>query len=340
MSNDLVSIIVPVYNAEKYLDACISSILKQTYSRFELLLIVDGATDRSAFICREYEKHDTRITVIEKENEGVSTTRNLGIQMATGEYICFIDADDSVDESYIDCLLNIVQKQDAEFAICKIALQRGGEHYLFPEMEFRSYCKNANSLYDLYVQGIFLESGSKYFMGSACRSIIKRDVLLRNHISFPDCKICEDQLFILSVLSVVNKVMVTNQALYFYNDNSDGSAIRTLYRNNLLDDQLTYWDELRKRIHLLPISMDEKRELWYFGTLVVRKRVLSNAAMQTDRGRRKVEIRQIYNSELYTERIPVKKYIKWLLSQPFKTIIAEGLLKFRMYSLLRRLRSR
>ena len=70
MSNDLVSIIVPVYNAEKYLDACISSILKQTYSRFELLLIVDGATDRSAFICREYEKHDTRITVIEKENEG------------------------------------------------------------------------------------------------------------------------------------------------------------------------------------------------------------------------------------------------------------------------------
>ena len=62
--------------------------------------------------------------------------------------------------------------------------------------------------------------------------------------------------------------------------------------------------------------------------------------MQTDRGRRKVEIRQIYNSELYTERIPVKKYIKWLLSQPFKTIIAEGLLKFRMYSLLRRLRSR
>ena len=101
MNNPKISVIVPVYNAEKYLQRCIDSILNQTFPNFELLLIDDGSKDQSGEICDEYAKKDSRVKVFHKENGGVSSARNVGIDNAVGEYICFCDSDDWVEKTWL-----------------------------------------------------------------------------------------------------------------------------------------------------------------------------------------------------------------------------------------------
>ena len=111
------SIIVPVYNAKKYLKKCIDSILKQTYTDFELILIDDGSTDNSGEICDEYAKANSNIRVIHKENEGLVAARKTGLQNALGEYIGFVDSDDYIDEGMYETLMKPIEKNNADISI-------------------------------------------------------------------------------------------------------------------------------------------------------------------------------------------------------------------------------
>ena len=117
----LISVIVPVYNAEDFLDYCISSIVKQTYTNFELILIDDGSTDSSGAICDEWYKKDPRIKVMHQSNLGVAVTRNNGLEMARGDYICFIDNDDFVTENYLETFAIAMKKTDSDIVMCDIA---------------------------------------------------------------------------------------------------------------------------------------------------------------------------------------------------------------------------
>lgn len=109
---DLVSVIVPVYNAEKYLVKCLESIVNQTYKNLEIILVNDGSKDNSLSICQEYAKRDARITVFDKTNGGVSSSRNFGIDLSSGEYVCFFDSDDYVEISFIEKLVNKIGDND------------------------------------------------------------------------------------------------------------------------------------------------------------------------------------------------------------------------------------
>ena len=110
----LISVIVPVYNVEKYLPRCIESILRQTYPHFELILVDDGSLNKSGAICDRYAKKDARVKVIHKENAGISTARNAGVDMAQGEYISFVDSDDWVREDYLEKLLTPMLQYDVQ----------------------------------------------------------------------------------------------------------------------------------------------------------------------------------------------------------------------------------
>ena len=114
MGKELISVIVPVYNAEKYLQKCLDSILEQTYQNLEIIIINDGSTDNSGQICQEYEKQDDRIIYIEKENSGVSDTRNAGLDRMTGTYVTFVDSDDWVEPNYIKFLYEKVIDHKAD----------------------------------------------------------------------------------------------------------------------------------------------------------------------------------------------------------------------------------
>ena len=118
--NPLVSIIVPVYNVEKYINRCLDSIINQTYKNLELILIDDGSTDNSGKICDEYSKVDRRIIVKHNTNKGVSYTRNCGINLASGEYLLFIDSDDYVDLNYVENLLKPIILEDYDLVVCNI----------------------------------------------------------------------------------------------------------------------------------------------------------------------------------------------------------------------------
>ncbi len=117
-SNELVSVIVPIYNVEKYLKKCLDSIIKQTYTNLEIILIDDGSSDRCGEICDIYAQKDSRILVIHKENGGVSEARNKGIDRSIGRYIVFVDADDYIEEDMIEKLYCAVLKYDADIACC------------------------------------------------------------------------------------------------------------------------------------------------------------------------------------------------------------------------------
>lgn len=129
MVKGLVSIIVPVYNVEKYLRACLDSILAQTFSNFELILIDDGSKDRSGAICNEYAVGDSRIKVLHKENGGVSKARNTGLDMAQGEFVTFIDGDDTVDANYIGLMYR--EMVDNGYDVVRLSWERGGVNYTY-----------------------------------------------------------------------------------------------------------------------------------------------------------------------------------------------------------------
>ena len=117
MGEELISIIVPVYNAEQYLGDCIKSVLKQTYTHFELILVEDGSTDNSREICRRVGMDDIRISLVRQErNQGVSRARNAGIEAAKGKYLFFLDSDDTIHPRLIETLYKIMEKEGAAIA--------------------------------------------------------------------------------------------------------------------------------------------------------------------------------------------------------------------------------
>ena len=114
-NNPLVSVIIPVYNVEKYLRQCLDSVLAQTYTKYEVLLIDDGSTDSSADICREYCKKDSRFKLYQKQNGGASSARNLGLENASGDYLFFLDSDDWIDVDSINKMVHIALHENVDF---------------------------------------------------------------------------------------------------------------------------------------------------------------------------------------------------------------------------------
>lgn len=112
MDNKLVSVVMPIYNAEKYLKDNLPLLINQTYKNFELILVNDGSKDKSLAICQDFAKKDSRIKVISQENKGVSSARNLGIENSKGEYICFVDADDFTMPNYLSTLVSTIENND------------------------------------------------------------------------------------------------------------------------------------------------------------------------------------------------------------------------------------
>lgn len=118
MKNDLISIIVPVYKVEKYLDKCVDSVVNQTYKNLEIILVDDGSPDNCPQMCDDWARKDKRIKVIHKENGGQGSARNLALDKISGKYVCFVDSDDWVDSNYIELLYNAITKFDADVSIC------------------------------------------------------------------------------------------------------------------------------------------------------------------------------------------------------------------------------
>lgn len=210
--NILISIIVPIYNAGKFLNTCIDSILHQEFTDFELILVDDGSTDDSSLICDEYAQKDSRVIVLHKNNNGVSSARNAGIGLAHGQWMCFIDSDDYVSDNYLSSLF--AYTNDGYDIIV-------GGHQRF-EGDTRVFMPSAKTTFDLSIKHSesFLEVTNNpelllfYFPWG---KLFRTDIIRNNKILFNEkMRLAEDTVFVIDYLNNVDKIVVLPLVGYFY----------------------------------------------------------------------------------------------------------------------------
>jgi glycosyltransferase involved in cell wall biosynthesis len=232
--NKLVSIIVPVYNAEKYLEQCLDSILNQTYSQIELILINDGSTDRSGEICDAYERKDPRVKVIHQSNAGPSVARNRGIGAATGDYIQFVDADDRIASHMTEVLVE--KLSDAfQLVICGYELVTKEEDRVISSKNFSFYKPGPYSKEDFLAH--FGEIYQDYYIHYNWNKLYIAELIQKNGIRFDEDVIRgEDLIFNLQYLDHCRKISIISDFLYLYTNSNDGSITST-FRANLFENQ-------------------------------------------------------------------------------------------------------
>lgn len=214
MNKDKVSIIVPVYNVEKYLEKCLKSLISQSYKNIEIILIDDGSKDNSGRICDEYKRKDSRIKVIHKENAGVSEARNSGIQKATGKYLCFVDADDFVMDNYVEYMHQLIVKDSSDIAICTKMFSNFNEKQTSEEVIENLDGENAIIRILNYRMPIGVYS-----------RIFKKDLIEDNRIRFlKDIYMGEGFNFNVACFQKAKKVIVSNYKVYYYRRNNATSA--------------------------------------------------------------------------------------------------------------------
>lgn len=205
---DLLSIIIPVFNVESYLPRCIDSVLQQTYQNLEILLIDDGSTDSSSQICDEYSNKDIRITVVHKKNGGVSSARNKGLDLAKGEYICFIDSDDFIDPMMCEVLMRNAKLYDCEISVCLIDVVKLDNKKTCILKD--SHLEKANQV----IAGFFSDPFIKEHMYGPFNKLYKREIL--RDLRFKSYKMGEDILFVFESLLHSKRVYFDSFVGYHY----------------------------------------------------------------------------------------------------------------------------
>lgn len=207
----IISIIIPVYKVEKYLRECLDSILNQTYTDWEALLIDDGSPDNSGAICDEYAAKDSRFRVFHKTNGGVSSARNMGIVKAQGDYITFVDSDDKLLPNTLDVCMGVIEKNDLDL------LQFG-----FTRFYDCVYGGDSDQQYTVLTSQEFFNIKHNVCVGGG---VFSRNVLVDNNILFREgMKLAEDQLFVLHSIRHSSRLMKIEDRLYYYRDNVESAT--------------------------------------------------------------------------------------------------------------------
>lgn len=216
-----ITIVVPIYNVEKYLEKCIHSILNQTFKDFELILVDDGSPDLCGIICDEYEKKDERIIVIHQRNQGVSSARNAGIKIAKGKYIIFLDSDDFIEENMFETMLNTAKEKDVDVVICAVNYCQDDGSIIRSDLINEEYYDNIKLLKDIFKKPNTIGGGTwnKLFRLNDER------VYFEENLQF-----CEDWNYLFDALSICTSGYQIPDVLYNIVER-EGSATR----NNRID---------------------------------------------------------------------------------------------------------
>lgn len=225
-----VSIVVPIYNREKFLDKCIKSLTNQTYKNVEIILVDDGSTDNSLEVCNNYAKNDNRIKVIHKENGGVQSARNRGIDEATGYYLCFTDADDYVSEKFIENFIKVYDSGNYECVVCG---------FYKVDQDYNLLLKNEN-LVCLDIPIYESERWALYFERFGCyvwNHMFVTDIVKKYKVQFDkEVIIFDDTAFTMNYLNHIDSIGFTNSNDYYYVCEHDDLTVAKRLKNKRVND--------------------------------------------------------------------------------------------------------
>lgn len=230
MTEEIISVIIPVYNMSQYLDACLSSVVNQTYPYLEILLVDDGSKDDSLKKCREWEEKDSRIRVFHKQNGGQGSARNLALDNATGEYIGFIDSDDIIKNDMFDVLLSLLKSEDADLAVSRTQ-NFCNENDEEEEGDGSAVVMTAvEAMQDRF-------SGSRYISDSPCNKLYKASML--KDIRFLEDRLLEDSAFMYRIIYRCRKIAYIDKIGYMIRCDMS-SVSRRKYSSRRCDTITTY----------------------------------------------------------------------------------------------------
>lgn len=306
--NELISIIVPIYNVEKYLKRCIDSIVNQTYKKLEIILVDDGSTDKSSNICDNYAKEDNRIKVIHKKNGGISETRNIGIENCQGKFIGFVDPDDYIGKDLYNILHHNLIESDSDISICNF------KTFEFESIDFTNIIgyiqyNNIDALKEL----IF----DKKITSHLWNKLYKKELF--DSIKFPLNKIYEDLSVMYLLFYKSKKIVFSNSIQYGYYQRANSLCNSKSMNENKAKN---YIEAVNSRYNFLKENCNK------FNQILLASRVQSLVVLN-------YVVAKSRNHELYNNKIMIDDYKKnikikfnfiWLLKKKF--LISAILLKF------------
>lgn len=278
-----VSVLIPVYNVEMYLTECLDSVLGQTYRQLQIIVIDDGSTDRTGQIADEYEKKDSRVKVIHQKNRGVPFARNAGLDVATGDFITFLDGDDWFDANLIETQLETIKKWDADIAVCGAELvyknARCHQNDKLPCAFIEDYEEKKDLLLS---RGKWMNSS--FFGGFTQKKLIRKECLQKKGIHelirfIPDRTYLDDEVFTLQIFKNSKRVAFNDKAVFYYRQrkssliHANSFAFRKLRSRNLMgetglinkrDSLLSHVQSLFTIKYINPNTLsDSEKDLFY-----------------------------------------------------------------------------
>lgn len=245
MKKTKISIIVPIYNAEKYIDRCMQSIYAQTLTDYEIILVNDGSKDNSLALCKEYEAKDSRIRVIDKENGGAGSARNAGIDAANGEYLAFPDVDDWFEKEMYEQLYTLAKEGDFDIVFSGANYYQQGEN---GEMIYSrsAYCKPMQ----FFLQDDCRKNVMEFFPTTTIfdvpwNKLYKREMVVKNGVRFCDWRRCQDATFNIDCYHYAKKVAANEKAYYNYMENTQADVWRK-FPKNYIDINVYYYMHLKE----------------------------------------------------------------------------------------------
>ena len=311
-----VSIIVPIYNVERYLDRCIESLAEQTYTNIEIILINDGSTDGSLNICKKWEKIDHRIVLIDQQNSGVSVARNHGISISKGCWICFVDGDDYAAPDMIENLINRAAQSDCDICISDYFVDRDGKtspaSFIYDKKDGDTY--SAKELITNAMVGNNREDNMTC-VGVPWAKIYKKSFIINNNLNFiRNLKRNQDVVFNLYAFEYANRVTYCKRCLYYYRVWA-GSAVSKYmpdYTNTIekvMDEFYKFFNEINDD-ELKELCYKRQRDMYYEG--------LRLSVFHPDNKNGFLEKYRVYKKISYSKSASIRKCPLRILTKPQK----------------------
>lgn len=300
-----VSIIIPIYNGEKYIDECLQSVGRQDYKNIEILIINDGSTDSSLQRCQHWQKKDSKIIIFNNENHGVSYSRNFGVEKCTGEYIAFIDADDIIAHDYITVLVDMMEGNPA----CDLSIVNLSAFSSSPKV----CCSGKNEILSSTQAKQALHT---YIGGFICGRLYRANILKRNNVRLnEDIAVCEDLLFNVEYLKYCHTVIYNTGAKYFYRQHNL-SAFHNVHNPK--------WFDCIKAYQIILREYQDEQEI-FLVVIFNYLKILFEAKYRAKFLKKKELIKKIKNeikdNKKYRKKFSLKQKLKLLILEHFYPIV-------------------